>query len=257
MRSDRISQLLAYIRDREGEVHLNELKAEFPGVSESTLRRDLDRLEEDGKVIRTYGGVRLVRPVAADDILLRRSERLPLKQATAQAALGLLTPAHHVIYLDAGTTLDLFASLLPEDQERLIVTNDPAIALRLARRRNLAVMLLGGPVNPSTLSISGPWSLEQLDTLHIDLAFMGTSGVTPDTGFTNLNAVECDLKRAVIAKARQAVVLCDSGKFDRIFPFTFARFDQVRAIVSDVPPPPALVEAAAQAGMECVLAPGP
>lgn len=240
---------MAMLHRHGAEVHLAELKEALPHVSESTLRRDLDRLEEEGKVIRTYGGVRLIEPAAADDILLRRSERPELKRLTAEAALRLLTPEHHVIYLDAGTTLDLFATMLPEDQERLIVTNDPAIALRLARRRSLAVMLLGGQVNPSTLSLSGQWSLSQLASLHIDLAFMGASGVAVDTGFTNLNAVECDLKRAVIAKARRAAVLCDSGKFGRIFPFTFAGFAEVQAMATDAPLPADLAEAATRAGM--------
>lgn len=253
MKLERIEQILAMLRERGDEVRLNELKELLPHVSESTLRRDLDRLEEDAKVIRTYGGVRLLQPVAEDDILLRRSERLELKRMTAENALHLLTPQHHVIYLDAGTTLTLFAAMLPEDQERLVVTNDPTIALRLARKKNLTAMLLGGLVNSSTLSLSGQWSLAQLESLHIDLAFMGTSGVAPDTGFTNLNAVECDLKRTVIAKARRAVVLCDSGKFGRIFPFTFAHFSQVRMLVCNAPPPSELARAAAAGGTEILV----
>ena len=131
----------------------------------------------------------------------------------------------------------------------MLVTNDPSIAVQVARKPGITTLLLGGMLNPSTLSVAGQWSLQQLDSIHIDLAFMGTSGMATDTGFTNLNAVECDLKTAVIDKARRAIVLCDSGKFNLLFPFTFARFNRIGAVATDVPLPEDLAAQAAREGM--------
>ena len=248
MLSNRSELILSHLQTQGAEVHLSEIKALFPSVSESTLRRDLDRLAEAGRVIRTYGGVLLAANGNADDVLLRQSSRLDQKKLAAQAALTELTSEHHVIYIDAGSTCACLARILPEG-ERMLVTNDPSIAVQVARKPGITTLLLGGMLNPSTLSVAGQWSLQQLDSIHIDLAFMGTSGMAADTGFTNLNAVECDLKTAVIDKARRAIVLCDSGKFNLLFPFTFARFNRIGAVATDVPLPEDLAAQAAREGM--------
>ncbi len=226
----------AYIRDyilEHGEVRTDELCALFPQVSAMTIRRDLAELESARLITRTHGGARAYHAASLEAYYTERENaRAPQKAEIASKASPLVRNTH-CIYLDAGTTAMSFARRLP-DSGLTVVTSAPNVALEIvARKPGLAVILLGGSLNPKTLACSGPSMVSQIDGLNIDMAFMATTGLTTASGFTVGDWGECTVKRAVIARAQRVIMLLDSAKYGISMPYTFARPRDLETVVTD------------------------
>ena len=125
-----------------------------------------------------------------------------------------------------------FARALP-DSSYYIVTADPNIALECIHRQHTSVTLIGGNLSRNTLSASGANSMEFLKSLNIDMAFMSCSGYAHETGFTSGTFSECELKRAILDKASNKIMLMDSSKADKRMPFSFARLNELNYLISD------------------------
>lgn len=231
--SDRRERILKYIKDC-GQASLKELTELCPDVSDMTLRRDMAFLEEKGQIIRTRGGaVAASRAgVNSEDLYSRRAVlHTHQKQEIAVKALSLAQPSC-AMYLDSGSTVLQFVKALPDDNY-YIITADPNIALEAARRAKTTVTLVGGNLNHSTLCASGVHSVNFVNGINIDIAFMSASGFNIQTGFTSGAFSECELKAAVMEKARTRIMLMDSSKLAKRMPFTFARLSDIDVLISD------------------------
>ncbi|MBQ6352099.1 MAG: DeoR/GlpR transcriptional regulator [Lentisphaeria bacterium] len=231
---ERREAIRRFIEER-GEVSIGELAAAFGGWSEMTIRRDLDYLSGEHSIILTRGGARYLpgRYGLSEDIYSEREQRnLPDKQRLAEKALTLFAPGKG-IFIDAGTTAMVLARRLP-DENMVIVTSAPNIALEIATRKaRPAVVMLGGTIARNTISVSNPSVETQLSELNIDTAFMSTSGFDEAAGFSVGHQLDALLKRAVIKRARRVVMLADSSKVGALLPFTFARLEDIDALVTD------------------------
>jgi DeoR/GlpR family transcriptional regulator of sugar metabolism len=250
-RKGRIVKLL----EQKGEVHLNQLKALFPNVSEMTLRRDLISLENEGRVVRTYGGAVSTRNIALikgeEDAYSRRAaENIEAKMIIARMAVNHIEKGRSV-YLDAGSTIMAFARELP-DESYSIVTSGANIALELLKKSNTSVVVLGGLMNRNTLSMSGPSAISFLDTINIDLAFMAASGFSIENGFTVSNLYESDLKRKVVSRANKVIMLVDSSKVGRDLAFTYAYLKDVDIWICEKELPTDIQKEAKKAGTKLV-----
>lgn len=199
-----------------------------------TLRRDMAFLEEKGQIIRTRGGaVAASRAgVNSEDLYSRRAVlHTHQKQEIAVKALS-LAQSSCAMYLDSGSTVLQFVKALPDDNY-YIITADPNIALEAARRAKTTVTLVGGNLNHSTLCASGVHSVNFVNGINIDIAFMSASGFNIQTGFTSGAFSECELKAAVMEKARTRIMLMDSSKLAKRMPFTFARLSDIDVLISD------------------------
>ena len=231
--SDRRERILKYIKDC-GQASLKELTELCPDVSDMTLRRDMAFLEEKGQIIRTRGGaVAASRAgVNSEDLYSRRAVlHTHQKQEIAVKALS-LAQSSCAMYLDSGSTVLQFVKALPDDNY-YIITADPNIALEAARRAKTTVTLVGGNLNHSTLCASGVHSVNFVNGINIDIAFMSASGFNIQTGFTSGAFSECELKAAVMEKARTRIMLMDSSKLAMRMPFTFARLSDIDVLISD------------------------
>lgn len=226
--------LLEYIQSK-GDVTTEELFSLFPEKTPKTIRRDLAYLEQEGVILRSHGRARVNRQYLYQPephYSEREVENSQAKRAIAELAAPLLDGGRSV-FLDAGTTMMALAHCLP-DKNLLVLTAAPNIALYIAANKpSCSVLLTGGHLNPKTLSCSGYGSTEQLNLININVAFMATSGFSPENGFTVGEHFECELKRAVIAKAGKAAILMDSSKINRSMPFTFARPQDIDVLVGD------------------------
>lgn len=246
MNADRREAILNYIKEH-GHASLRELTEMWSGLSEMTLRRDMAYLEEKGHIIRTRGGAVAANLTAmvSEDVYSRRAAlNISEKQLIAHKALDLIKERCS-IFLDSGSTMMCFARALP-DAGYYIVTADPNIALEVIRRQHTSVTLIGGNLSRNTLSASGASSMEFLRDLNVDLAFMSCSGFALDTGFTSGTFSECEIKRAVLEKARQRVMLMDSSKTDKRMPFSFARLNELDYLITENLP-----EALAKEAKDC------
>jgi hypothetical protein len=141
-------------------------------------------------------------------VAARESLLIPERARIGKAALAEL-PDDGAIVLDAGTTTRRLADMLPTDVELTVVVNSPQLATILARRSNLTVMILGGRVRGRTVAAVGDWAIAALATIHVDVAFMATNGISVERGLTTPDPTEAATKAAMIAAARRTVVLAD------------------------------------------------
>jgi len=226
---------------------IKELHALFPEVSLMTIHRDLDALERCGAVIKVRGGAKAVRHAADLGFDIRLEENIDGKIAIAQKAMPLIQP-HSSIFLDAGTTSLMLARNLP-DISLNIVTTGPNVAIELCHLSNPTVTVCCGTINRKNQALSGINTLQMLEKINIDTAFIGVSGCSAESGFTCGTEADMLVKQLIIQKARTSVILCDHTKFSRLMPYTFASFSDVNYLVSDGPVPESIVQAAAKCSL--------
>lgn len=242
----RQEQIRQYI-EKKNIVTIKELQALFPNVTLMTIHRDLDALEAKGSIVKFRGGAKSVRHSGDVEFNVRMRENNPGKDAIARKALTLLQP-HTSVFLDASTTNLALAKALP-DINLNIFTTGPSIALELCKLHNPIVTLCCGTMNRNNLAISGQNTLEMLEKINIDIAFIGVSGCSVDAGFTCGTESDMLVKRLVIQKARTSVMMCGHEKFTCLMPYTFATLQDVDYLVSDVPMSEGFTRAATAAGV--------
>lgn len=229
-RRDRIVELVQL----KGEVTLGELRAEFPNVSEMTLRRDLDYLDRKGLLVRVHGGAKSLEAIIGltEERYAQRSvQRVPQKNLIASKAVNLLT-ANSVIFIDSGTTTTAFSRALPDLNLR-IFTSGLTCALELARLKDSSVEIVGGELNKRSFCSMGAQATKQIQSVNFDIAFLGAAGFDLERGFTTGWFDDRELKRAAIERSQKVVILVDSSKIGKVNAYTFARLEEVGVVVSD------------------------
>ena len=216
----------------EGRVEVTTL-AEILDVTPETVRRDLTTLERQGILRRVHGGAIPVERLGFEPaVAVRESVHTAEKERIAKAALAEL-PADGVIALDAGTTTLRLAELLPVDRELTVVTNGLPQAMLLAARPNVTVHIVGGRVRARTLATVDEAAQAFLRDLFVDVAFVGTNGISVARGLTTPDRSEAAVKRALIAAARRVVVLADHTKFGTDHFAAFGTLADVDTVVTD------------------------
>jgi DeoR/GlpR family transcriptional regulator of sugar metabolism len=207
---------------------VNALAAAF-GVDISTIRRDLERLEQMGLVERTHGGAI---PVAHAETptqvraSLHREEKAAIGRAMADRVLDGQT-----IMLSAGTTTLEVARHLT--QERVtVVTNDLRIGMEVADRQKLHLVFIGGDLLPNDYRMWGPTAVQQLSNLRVDVAIFGADTVSTE-GIFSVSSYGIELNRIMMSIAREAFFVADSSKFGREALFKVFGFDEFTAGITD------------------------
>ena len=242
IRQDRIKD---YIEEKNV-VTIKELQELFPEVSLMTIHRDLAALVAAGVIVKFRGGARSVRYAGDQEFNVRMRVNNSGKLLIARKAMELIQP-HSSIFLDASTTNLTQARTLP-DMNLNIFTSGPSIALELCRLHNPVVTLCCGTINRKNLALSGQNTLEMLEKINIDMAFIGVSGCSVDSGFTCGTEGDMLVKRMVIQKARTSVVMCTQEKLRCLMPYTFATMKDVDYLISDAPMPEPFQKAAKEHG---------
>ena len=231
--NERQEKIKAIISE-SGEVKLSELERLFPDVSSMTLRRDLEKLETQGEIVRTRSGAKSIAyltRLSEAQFSERESENIAEKNFIASTAYQYVRQESS-IFLDTGTTVTGLARLLKNDK-LFIITTAPNIALECAKNPDNSVFMTGGQLSSGNLSLSGVNALSFLEHINIDVAFMASSGFTFSNGFTCGSFDECQIKKRVIEKAAKVIMLMDSSKFGGSMPFTFAGLSDIDLLVSD------------------------
>ena len=223
-------------------VTIQQLRQMYPNLSLMTIHRDLDTLAREGVLVKFRGGARAVRHTGDPEFNVRLGENNDGKLAVAQKALTLIQP-HSSVFLDAGTT-NLFLARSMPDVHVNIFTTAPSIALELCRLNNPVVTLCGGTVNRKNLAVSGQNTLQMLEKLHIDLAFIGVSGCSAEAGFTCGTEADMVVKQLMLEKARRSVIMCTREKLSCLMPYTFGKLEDADYLISDLPLPEDFVRTA-------------
>ena len=247
MYSVRQEKMKQYI-EQENVVTIKTLQEMFPDVSLMTIHRDLDALQQQGSIVKFRGGARSVRYAADPEFNVRMRENNMGKSVIARKALELIQP-HTAVFLDASTTNLALARNLP-DIHLNVITTGPSIALELCRLHNPVVTVCCGTMNRKNLALSGQNTLEMLDKINIDMAFIGVSGCSVEAGFTCGTESDMLVKRKMIQKARTSVVMCGKEKLSCLMPYTFASLSEVDCMVTDGELPEHFMKAAEEANLK-------
>ncbi|WP_088316835.1 DeoR/GlpR family DNA-binding transcription regulator [Kineosporia sp. R_H_3] len=228
--------------------------AEALDVTTETIRRDLKVLERHGLLRRVHGGAIPVERLGFEPGLAARDAVLTSeKERIAKLALAEL-PDEGSVLLDAGTTTARLAEALPLDRELVVVTNGLPIAMSLSARPNLTVLLVGGRVRGRTLAAVDSWALKALEDTYVDVAFVGTNGLSIERGLTTPDHNEAAVKRAMIGSARRTVLLADHSKVGVDHLARFAALDDIDVVISDTGLDAGYAERLRAAGPRVVLA---
>jgi DeoR/GlpR family transcriptional regulator of sugar metabolism len=225
--------MLQRVRE-DGAVRVADLVRDL-GVSDMTVRRDLEVLDDQGLLEKVHGGATalvgsaLFEPGFAVKSSLQQGE----KDAIADAAAGLVEPGM-AIGVSAGTTTYALAQRLADIAGITVVTNSIPVAdvLHEIGRRDQTIILTGGMRTRSN-ALVGPFAVTALRTVHVDIVFCGVHGMDPHSGCTCPNLLEADTDRALIDAGRRLVVVADHTKWGVIGISSIARLDQVDVLITD------------------------
>lgn len=211
---------------------IGELAERF-GVSEMTVRRDLEVLAESGVVERVFGGARLATRVAREvshQARLERNREAKLRMATLAATL---VHDGDTVALDCSTSALYLAKAL-RDRPITVVTNGLDALVELSSSRT-EVIGVGGTLRLQTHSFVGPIALASLSGLHTDKAFFSVQGLDPQAGLTDSHLAEVDLKRALLRTAREVFALVDASKLGVVALASVVPLDTLDALITDAP----------------------
>ena len=221
---------------RHGSVRVRELTTEL-GVSDMTIRRDLDALTQEGVLTKVHGGATLlgdVQPTTLEPgFLAKSSEQIDEKRAIAATAAGLVH-AGTAIGLTAGTTTWHLANQLAGIADLVVVTNSARIFERLQadERPDRTVMLIGGIQTPSD-ALVGPLAVQALGTLHLDQVFLGVHGMSERAGYTTPNLLEADTNRAFVEASQRLIVVADHSKWQTVGLASIAPLAAADTVITD------------------------
>lgn len=219
-------QRQAVIREwlkRDGRVLAAQLAANF-GVSEDTVRRDLRELAARDECRRVYGGA--LPPAPVDGSLnTRRMQAQDRKAMLGHAIARTLVPGSSV-FIDAGSTNLAVAEALPPDSGMTVITNAPSIACALQDKSGLAVVLLGGRLDPGSGACLGSQTLREAERMRPSVLVLGVCGVDAEAGVTSHDLEEADLKSLLASRAGEIVLAATNQKIGTAASFFVAPIDR-------------------------------
>lgn len=233
---ERLYEILEIIKE-EKKVLVKDLSEKF-NVSESMIRKDLQRLEKEGKVKRTYGGAILERGISYDEKTNSRVfVDLESKTYLAKLASDIIED-NDVIFLDISTTNYTIANMLRDTSKKLtVITNMNRIALEFDRSSNVEVILIGGTYNKLLGGTVGAETIEQIKKFKINKAFIGAGGINVEENFiSNFNYDEAAVKREILKCSKKKYILANYEKLYKDGAYKFASLEDIDYIVMEKSP---------------------
>jgi DeoR family fructose operon transcriptional repressor len=222
-------------------------------VSPETIRKDILALERAGRLQRVHGGAIAVDAGSVERRLAERTTNEPEKERIARAAVRQLGSPGSV-FIEAGTTTERVARLLPADRDLTVVTNTPTLAAQLAERRPTTVLLVGGRIRRTTFAAVDDWALRTLRDVRVDVALLGTNGISRDGGLTTPDPAEAAVKRLALEIAPRTLLLADHTKVGRASTCRYGELSAVDLLITDDGLPAAAAAELAEAGHAVLMA---
>jgi DeoR/GlpR family transcriptional regulator of sugar metabolism len=248
---ERMERVLQMLETRDS-LHVAELAKTF-SVSEVTIRSDLASLANQGLVARVRGGVRPLKQGQEVGFDLRLRLEVDRKRAIARAAAALVGEGEAVA-LDASTTAYYMALELRSKRELVVVTNGLLVATALADAPGVTVLVTGGLLRLSAMSLVGDLGTDVLRTTRINKGFLGARGVSLERGLMDLNPDEVRIKQEMADACEEVYGIFDATKWHRSALLAFVPTDQLAGIITDSDAPTQEVEAWRGEGVQVVTA---
>jgi len=230
-RRDRILELLRSC----GYMSIDDLVAHFR-VTPQTLRGDLNRLADEGRLVRHHGGASMPSSVTNTSYALRRSE-FAREKALIAHHLAAWLPDRSSLFMTLGTTMLAVAQGLAQRKELKVITHNLEAAQTLVAHAETEVIVLGGHLQRRNLGTSGTGTLAAVEQYRADLCLFSVGGIDPDGSLLDYHESEVDIVRAMLRRARRGVLVVDHSKFGRTASVRIGSITEVAAIATDQPLP--------------------
>ncbi len=219
---------------QEGKVYVPELSRTFE-VTEETVRRDLEKLEKEGLLRRSYGGAILEERTNEDLSFVKRSSiNSNLKEIIGKQAAALIQDGD-TIMMDSSTTCLALLRSLSGRSGLTIITNSIRLAYDFTNSP-FHIISTGGSLRANSFALTGPITHSSLEKYHVDFAAFSCKGIDMKRGIMESNEEESIVKQTMIEQAKKSILLVDHTKFDRIAFTTTCNFSHISTIVTDRPP---------------------
>lgn len=227
---ERYETIIQLVNER-GSVRVAEL-SQICGVTEETIRRDLDRLERQGRLRRSHGGaVSLKEEQPEIPYFEREVTNVEQKKKIAAEAVAYVNEGDSII-LDASSTAWYMASMIP-NINLTVLTNSIKVALELSGKDKVEVLSTGGALTSRSLSYTGPLAERSLELYHVSKAFISCKGVNAEKGLSESNELQARLKQKMISLADQVFLLADYSKFGQQSFAWVASLTEMDRIITD------------------------
>ena len=239
--------------DDQGSVTVAEVSSRL-GVSEATIRRDLEEMNQRGWIYRTHGGgVRVDRVLQEPPINQRLRERSDEKQRIGRAAARLIEDGE-TIFLGSSTTVLEIARNIPNQIHLKIITNSIPIVNELASHQNVEIIVIGGALRRSELSLVGHFAEQMVQEFRADKVFMGIHAIDFVNGLTNDDLQESIFDRMILNLAPKTILVADHTKFGRVSTVKVGSVTAVHTIITDTLTPAQIIEDIRQIKIDVIVA---
>lgn len=252
LNTDRQQQIARFVSERQ-RATVEELSAQF-SVSEATIRRDLEKLQHSGAVRRAHGGAIAVERAAPEPPVVLRLREASEQKVRIGAAAAELIHDGETVFLGSGTTTQEVARHLGDKRGLTVITNALNIANVIAGYPDMALIITGGLLRGSELSMIGHLAEQALRDLRPEKVIMGIRALDTAEGLTNEYGSETMIDRLVIRSAPQVIVVADSSKFGKVSTLVVAPITSVHTLVTDGAAPAEQVAALRRQGVRVIQA---
>jgi DeoR/GlpR family transcriptional regulator of sugar metabolism len=248
---ERREQIVVRVRET-GRVSVAELSEQF-GVTQATIRADLDALAAEHLLIRTHGGA-----LALDEERLelsfdfRRRLHVTQKSRIGAAAAAMIQDGEAIV-LDASTTALAVATQIGERRELTVLTNGILVAMALVDSPDITIVMPGGFLRRDSISMVGDEGHEFIEHFNFQKGFFGAKGITLEDGLTDVNSAEVAVKRDMVTHARQVIAIVDSSKWGQVGFASFASIDEIDCVITDEDAPSDMVTALRGADVDVMI----
>ena len=247
---ERRNQILEQLQ-REKRVVVSELSAFF-SVSEETIRRDLEKLSEDGFVVKTYGGAVLNEDNVVDlPFVIRKNTNVAEKQIIGKLVADMTQDGEHLM-LDFSSTAAGVARHLKTKNNLTIITNSVEVLIELSEVSGFNIISTGGVLKEGTLSLTGAQVERSFATYNVDTAVFSCKGIDMAAGITDSNESNAYIKQALLRAARRKGLAIDHTKFDKKALVRICKLSELTHVVTDTKPSAEWLETLADNHIACV-----
>ncbi len=251
LKAERHNQIRALVNN-QGRVTVQELSVQF-GVSEATVRRDLEELDGLGQLRRTHGGAVQADKTSKEPPMMQRIGEQPNEKERIGKGAAKLIQNNETVFLGSGTTVIEIARNLPSEINLTVITNSLPVVNELANHPGIELIVIGGMLRQSELSMVGHVAEQSVREFRADRIFLGMHAIDADSGFTSDFLPEVMTDRAIMSIGRQVVIVADHSKFERISSVLVAPVSAANVIVTDSDTSPDCVERLMELGIHVMV----
>lgn len=221
-------------------------------VSEETIRRDLEKLENDGFAIKSYGGAVINENANVDlPFNIRKKRNVISKQKIAEVISSRIKDGTSIM-LDASSTAVYIAKALKERKNLTLITNSIEILIEMFDMPNVNVLSTGGAMREGSFALVGPQTDKMLKSYHVDIAIVSAKGFDLETGMTDTEELHANNKKTMLHAGREKVLAVDSSKFGKTAFTEIGTLEDISMVVTDAKPDEVWLQAFKEYGIECI-----